>query len=409
MASDQTAQPGLKRSLTLPLVTLYGLGVTIGAGIYVLVGVTAGRAGMSAPLAFIAAAFVMSFSAASYSELSGRLPVSAGEAAFVDKAFSLRWLSLAAGLGIVAAGVVSAAAICVGSVGYVQQFIPLPPHVLVPLIVLLMTTIAAVGILESVTLAAIFTALEILGLIAVVAGGFHSQPDMLTRLPEVVEGAGNWAMWAGVLSAGVIAFFAFIGFEDIVNVAEEVIEPERTMPWAIGLTLVISTLLYVLVAYVAVMSVPIPELAASDAPLSLLFSEVTPFPALLIAGVASVATLNGVIVQEVMASRVLYGLSNLGHLPGWLAHVHAVTRTPLKATLLVGMVILVLAMAVPLEALAEWTSRVTLSVFALVNWALIRIKWSEPETPEGVFRVPMWVPVAGLAACLGFLGSSFVL
>lgn len=410
MASEETtAQPGLKRSLTLPLITLYGLGVTIGAGIYVLVGVTAGRAGMSAPLAFIAAAFVMSFSAASYSELSGRLPVSAGEAAFVDKAFSRAWLSLAAGLGIVAAGVVSAAAICVGSVGYVQQFVPLPPQVLVPLIVLLMTSIAAIGIMESVGLAAVLTALEILGLIAVIIGGFYSQPDMLMRLPEVVEGAGNWAMWAGVLSAGVIAFFAFIGFEDIVNVAEEVIEPERTMPWAIGLTLVISTLLYVLVAYVAVMSVPIDTLASSDAPLSLLFSEVTAFPALLIAGIASLATLNGVIVQEVMASRVLYGLSNLGHLPGWLSHVHDVTRTPLKATLLVGAIILVLAMAVPLEALAEWTSRVTLSVFALVNWALIRIKWTEPETPEGVFRVPMWVPMAGLAACLGFLGSSFVL
>jgi amino acid transporter len=110
-----------------------------------------------------------------------------------------------------------------------------------------------------------------------------------------------------------------------------------------------------------------------------------------------------------MASRVLYGLSNLGHLPAWLSHVHYVTRTPLNATLLVGGIILVLAMAVPLEALAEWTSRVTLSVFSLVNWALIRIKWTVPETPEGVFRVPMWVPVTGLAACLGFLVSSFVL
>jgi APA family basic amino acid/polyamine antiporter len=409
MASEQTGHTTLKRSLTLPLVTLYGLGVTIGAGIYVLVGVTAGRAGMSAPLAFIAAAFVMSFSAASYSELSGRLPVSAGEAAFVDKAFSLRWLSLAAGLGIVAAGVVSAAAICVGSVGYVQQFVPLPPHILIPLIVVIMTAIAAVGIMESVGLAAILTALEILGLVAVIAGGFHAQPDMLVRLPEVFEGAGNWAMWAGVLSAGVIAFFAFIGFEDIVNVAEEVVEPERTMPWAIGLTLVISTILYVLVAYVAVMSVPIEKLAASTAPLSLLFSQVTAFPALLIAAIASLATLNGVIVQEVMASRVLYGLSNLGHLPGWLAHVHGWTRTPLKATLLIGAIILVLALAVPLEALAEWTSRVTLSVFALVNWALIRIKLDEPEPPAGVVRVPMWVPVAGLVACLGFLGSSFVL
>jgi APA family basic amino acid/polyamine antiporter len=409
MASEQAAHPTLKRSLTLPLVTLYGLGVTIGAGIYVLVGVTAGRAGMSAPLAFIAAAFVMSFSAASYSELSGRLPVSAGEAAFVEKAFARGWLSLAAGLGIVAAGVVSAAAICVGSVGYVEQFVPLPAHILIPIIVALMTAIAAVGIMESVGLAAILTALEILGLIAVVAGGFHTQPDMLARMPEVLEGAGNWAMWAGVLSAGVIAFFAFIGFEDIVNVAEEVIEPEHTMPWAIGLTLVISTILYVLVAYVAVMSVPIETLAASTAPLSLLFSQVTAFPALLIAGIASLATLNGVIVQEVMASRVLYGLSNLGHLPGWLGQVNERTRTPLKATLLIGATILVLAMAVPLEALAEWTSRVTLSVFALVNGALIRIKLKEPEPPEGVFRVPMWVPVAGLAACLGFLGSSFVL
>jgi amino acid transporter len=401
-------KPQLRRALTLPLVTLYGLGVTIGAGIYVLVGITAGRAGTAAPFAFLLAAFVMAFSAASYAELSGRLPVSAGEAAYVHAGFNRRFLSLAAGLGIVAAGTVSAAAICVGSVGYVQQFVPLPASVLIPAIVIIMTIAASIGVVESVGLAATFTAIEIAGLVAVVFAGFHADPGLLVRLPAELPDMNSAVVWSGIVSASVIAFFAFIGFEDIVNVAEEAKRPEWTMPWAIGLTLVISTVLYVLVTVVAVMSVPVADLAASPAPLSLLFDRVTRFPPLLIAGIASLATLNGVIVQVVMASRVLYGLSNLELLPRFVGTVHPVTRTPLIATLMVGVTILALAVLIPLENLAEWTSRVTLGVFALVNAALVRLKLAGTPAPEGALVVPVWVPAVGSLVCLALLAASFL-
>jgi amino acid transporter len=139
-----------------------------------------------------------------------------------------------------------------------------------------------------------------------------------------------------------------------------------------------------------------------------LFDRVTQFPPLLIAGIAAIATLNGVIVQEVMASRILYGLSNLGLLPGWFARVSPTTQTPLLATVLIGLAILMLAMLVPLEILAEWTSRVTLAVFALVNGALVRIKLAGTPAPAGVMTVPFWVPSVGLLVCLAFLAGSFV-
>jgi basic amino acid/polyamine antiporter, APA family len=114
------------RSLTLTHAVLYGLGVTIGAGIYVLVGIAAGRSGMHAPLAFLAAAIAMAFSAASFAELGTRMPVSASEAAYVKAAFQREWLSLGVGLLVIVTAMVSAATISVGSAGYVSVFIPLP-------------------------------------------------------------------------------------------------------------------------------------------------------------------------------------------------------------------------------------------------------------------------------------------
>ena len=121
----QPSPKRLTRSLTLTHAVLYGLGVTVGAGIYVLVGVAAGRSGMHAPLAFIGAALVMGFSAASFAELGTRMPVSASEAAYIQAAFKREWLSLGVGLLVVATAIISAATICVGSAGYIGVFLPL--------------------------------------------------------------------------------------------------------------------------------------------------------------------------------------------------------------------------------------------------------------------------------------------
>ena len=402
MASRTSTQqpPGLKRALGLTLVVLYGLGVTIGAGIYVLIGATAGQAGLYAPVSFCIAALVMAPTAASFAELSSRMPVSAGEAAYVRAGLNSRGLALAVGLLVVTAGVVSAAAVAIGATGYISVFIEAPESVIVTLVVLAMGLAAAWGILESVSLAGVLTLVEIGGLALIVVAGIGHDPSILLRLGEVVPHSFDPVIWSGVFSAGLLAFFAFIGFEDLVNIAEEVKNPLKVLPWAIFLTLTLSTLIYVAVVSVAVLSVPVGGLAASKAPLGYVYERVTGGSPLVISAIAIVATLNGIIVQMIMASRVLYGLSAQGDLPEILSQVSSATRTPLIATALVTAIILVFALVFPIEGLAEMTSRVTLTIFSLVNLALLSLKLREDTHPEGMFTVALWVPVAGLGLSL---------
>jgi len=400
--------PGLKRVLGLTLVVLYGLGVTIGAGIYVLIGATAGQAGIYAPVSFCIAALVMAPTAASFAELSSRMPVSAGEAAYVREGLNSRGLALIVGLLVVTAGVVSAAAVAIGAAGYISVFIEAPDGLIISLVVLAMGLAAAWGILESVFLAGVLTLIEIGGLAVIVVAGIGNDPSIVLRFGEVVPGSFDPLIWSGVFSAGLLAFFAFIGFEDLVNIAEEVKEPLKVLPWAIFLTLVLSTLIYVSVVSIAVLSVPLEGLAASKAPLGYVYERVTGGSSLVISAIAVVATLNGIIVQMIMASRVLYGLSAQGDLPGILSQISPATRTPLIATALVAAIILVLSLAFPIEGLAEMTSRVTLTIFSLVNLALLRLKLREDAPPEDIFTVGLWVPVAGLSASLLLLAHDAI-
>jgi amino acid transporter len=404
-----TDRPRLARRLTLTHAVLYGLGVTIGAGIYVLIGTMAGRAGVHAPIAFLLAALVMGLTAAAYAELAVRFPVSAGAAAFTGIAFASPRVTLGVGVLTAFIGTVSAAAIAIGCAGYIRVFVDLPPALTISLVVLAMAAVAAWGIRESVTFAGVMTLIEIGGLVAIIVGALATKPEIVREVAQVLPPLSSHAVWIGLIGASMMAFFAFIGFEDIANIAEEVQEPAHTLPRAIFLTLGIATLLYVLVAVTAVLVVPPAELAASKAPLAIVFERVSPLPAVTFAGIAVIATLNGIIVQMIMVSRVLYGLADRGVLPAPLAHVHPVTQTPLLATALVAAATLALALAFPLEALAETTSRITLVVFALVNAALVRIKLEAEPDPAGsdAFRVPLWVPVAGALSCTGFLIAGF--
>jgi len=399
---------GLKRVLGLTLVVLYGLGVTIGAGIYVLIGATAGEAGMYAPIAFCIAALVMAPTAASFAELSSRMPVSAGEAAYIREGLNSRMLALGVGLLVVTAGVVSAATIAIGAAGYIGVFIEAPAWLMTMAVVMAMGMAAAWGILESVVLAGVLTLIEIGGLILIVVVGIENNPSILTRAGELVPGSFDPLIWSGIFSAGLLAFFAFIGFEDLVNIAEEIKNPLKVLPWAIFLTLLLSTLIYIAVVSVAVLSVPLDGLAASKAPLGFVYERVTGGSPLVISAIAIVATLNGIIVQMIMASRVLYGLSAQGDLPGFLAQVSPATRTPLIATGLVVAIVLVLSLAFPIGGLAEMTSRVTLTIFSLVNLALLRLKLRGDSAPEGIFTVGLWVPVTGLLASLLLLAHDAI-
>ncbi len=392
------ASPRLVRSLTLTHAVLYGLGVTIGAGIYVLVGIAAGRSGMHAPLAFVGAALVMAFSAASFAELGTRMPVSASEAAYVQAAFRRDWLSLSVGLLVVATATVSAATISAGSAGYLAVFLPVAAPWIISGVVLAMGIVACLATAQSVTFAGIMTLVEVGGLVLIIVAALGHGTDVVTRLPEIWPSAGDPTAWIGIAGTALIAVFAFIGFEHLVNVAEELKEPNRTLPRALFLTLGLTALVYALVVWVAVTAVPPQELARSSAPLALVFEQLTGMPLVTMSAIATVATLNGVIVHMIMIARVIYGLADQGSLPKFLAKLNSVTHTPLLATAIGVCAILLLALAVPLAGLADLTARLTLVVFAIVNLALIRIKRRNETPPLGAFICPRWVPFAGLAS-----------
>ena len=397
MVENPAVTPGLRRRLGLVGLTLYGLGVTIGAGIYVLIGQVAGLAGAAAPFAFLLAAAVAGLTAMSFAELSVRLPHSAGEAVYVRQGLGSPALSLATGLGVALTGTVAASAVLIGASGYIATLLPVAPWMIATVLVVLLCALALWGIAESVAAIGIVTLIEIGGLIVILA---VATPATLGGDPWPVAGSVPLAA-TGFIGAVVVAFFAFIGFEDMVNVVEEVRAPQRTMPLAIALTLVTTTLLYVSLACVAMGVAGPAELAASSAPLALVFERATGLSAAPFAVVAGFATVNGVLVLMIMASRVFYGLSRQGSLPAFLGGVWSRTGTPAAATLLVAAIVLACALTLPLALLAQVTSMLTLASFTLVNVALIALK--RRVTGGSGFRVPAWWPWLAALASAGVL------
>jgi amino acid transporter len=396
-------EPTLRRSLTLPLLVLYGLGTTIGAGIYALIGKAAGRAGLYLPFSFLVALALASFTAFSFAELAARLPRAAGAALYVREGLRSDRLSLAVGAMVIAAASISAAAIANGAAGYLGVFVAAPRPLLVILFVLVLALIATWGIAESVAAASLVTVLEIGGLCLVIAGGAAGIAGSETRLVDLVPPL-DTTVWAGVFAGAVLAFYAFIGFEDMVNVAEEVKDVTRTLPLAIVITLAATTLLYFVLAVVAVLAVPPAELAAAEAPLALVFARGSGLSGEFVGAVAVLAVLNGALIQIIMASRMLYGLAEQGLVAAAFGRIHRRTRTPHLATAAVSAGVLALALAFPIETLAETTSLVMLTIFAFVNLALLALKRRRPP-PAGVFAVPLWVPAAGATVSAGFAGA----
>jgi len=406
--AGETEGATLKRSLTLPLVVLYGLGTTVGAGIYVLIGKVAGLSGFLTPMAFLTAAAIMAFTVFSFAELAARFPESAGEAVYVYQGFRIRLLSVLVGLAVAFMGIVSSGAIIHGFIGYLGQFLEAPAHWEIVAVVVVLTALAAWGITESVAVAATATIIELGGLLLVIGGA-------MTRLPEAqIDWSGffvpgDTAAWSGIFAGALLAFYAFIGFEDMVNIAEEVKDVRRSLPKAILLTLVITTVLYVVLAMAAVSVVPLQILAASDAPLALLFQRSTGMSPALVSAIALVAVLNGALIQIIMAARVLYGLSKQGWLPQIFGRIHRTRRTPVNATVFVGLTVLAFTLLLPIVTLARITSLFMLAIFVLINLALWRVKVrNRDDVTQPCY--PIWVPVLGFVASAGFLaGQLYVL
>lgn len=396
-------QPELRRAIGPTLLSLYGLGTILGAGIYVIVGEVAAVAGSALPAAFALAALLAGISAFSFAEWSSRLPRSAGEAAYVAAGLRRDWLAKCVGVGVIAAGIVSSGAIARGFVGYLGVFVALPNSVVIVVLVTTLTALALWGIAESLTAAAIATLIEIVGLLYVIVLGADAwstlSDEWRSFLPSNQAGVG------AVLGGTLLAFYAFIGFEDMVNVAEEVREPRKTLPKSIVFVLVTSSILYLVLAITLTLALPIEDLAASSAPLALLV-ERSGGSTQLIALVALFAVVNGALIQIIMGSRVLYGMAQQGYLWRGFGKITAKTQTPYVATITVGMTVMALALAFPVGRLAGVTSLIALTVFALVNLSLWVAKGSPQSRPP--FCVPRALPLLGAVLSLGLLAFQLV-
>lgn len=389
----------LQRRVGLGLLTFYGLGVMVGAGIYVLTGAVAGQVGTATWVVFLMAGALAAPSALSFAELSARMPEAAGEVAYLRAAFGREGLAMLVGLAIIAAGTFSAAAVLRGGVGYLGVVAPVPMPIGIVALGMLLVGIAIVGVVESLVFAAVLTTIEVLGLVGVVLAGFLAPPvEVFSTDPLGSGGVTFGVLWGAVA----LAFFAFIGFEDMVNLAEEVKNPTTTLPRAILLALVAVTFLYAIVGYAATRAVPPEVLGASDQPLALVWQAGFGGSGAALAAIAVIAALNGVLAQIVMAARVLFGMGRRGGAFARFHTAHPRFGTPVLGTGLVGGVVILSALVLPVASLAELSASVLLCVFVLVNAALIALKRRQPDAP---FRVPVavpWIGATGSALALAF-------
>lgn len=379
----------LPKRLSTGLLIAYGVGIMVGAGIYVLVGHAAGAAGIWAPLAFLLAGVVAVPSALSFAELSSRIPEAAGDSAYVEAGLHQHWLAMLVGFINIVAGVIGGAAVLRGGVGYLTALVEVDPLWAMVGFGAFLTLVAVIGAVESLAFAAVLTVIEVAGLGMVIWAGFSAPVSADWAAPVSLH-------LPGVFAASIFAFFAFLGFDDLVNMAEEARDPARQMPRAILWSLAITSALYALVTWAAVRAVPLEALAASERPLALVWSAATGDAARFLSVIAVFAALNGVLAQMVMAARVLFGLGRRSPLLSVFTKAHRRFGTPVLATVLAGALTVGAALALPVATLAEYTTLALLVVFVIVNAALIGVKRQPTPSP---FSVPGWVP------WLGILGS----
>lgn len=397
MSSSDGGTPGLKRALGLWPLVFFGLGTIIGAGIYVLVGEVARVAGPWTPLSFLLAAALAGLTGLSYAELVTRYPEAAGAAAFVAQGLRSDWAGRLVGLAVALVAGVAAASIASGSIGYIQAFVPLPREALLATVIGGFTVIACFRVTESVGVAALMSVIEVGGLVIVVAIGLPALGEWPARLAEMPAPADIAVTASGIGAGAFIAFFAFIGFETLANMAEETREVGRTLPRAILISIALAALLYGLVSLVSVAAVPLAALTESEVPLALVAARAGPAMGHALTAIAIIATTNGVLIEIVMMSRLAYGMARRGWVPPWLGVVNPRTRAPARASLAAGAFVALLAFAVPFEHLVAATSSITLAIFVAVNLALWRLKRREPR-PELPFRAPTWLPLAAAGA-----------
>lgn len=369
--TPKLSELALKRVLTLPLLVFYGVGVTVGAGIFTLIAEITKLAGDHAHFSFIVAGIIAAFTSGSYALLANAFPRAAGEAIFVKYGIGVKAGHIV-GYSVVAVAISTTAVISLGVAGYIHNLLGIPEFVTVLVILLALSGIAAIGVKESVIVAAVITLIEVGTLLVVIFFGLPFAIES-PRIGEVLSWPGGMTEWSAILSGSFLAFFAFIGFEDIENLAEETNDAQRTIPIAIILTLLISVVIYALVAIIAASWPDRDTFISSHAPLADLFEQASGYDGAYISVLASIAMTNGILIQIIMASRVLYGMASENMAPIWFRGLHHKRQTPNRAILFVGAISAILAVSFPIIQIAELTSLIVLCIFTAVNLSLFFI------------------------------------
>lgn len=391
----------LKRSIGLFESVMYGVGLIVGAGIYVIIGKAAGLAGNSLWLSFLIASFVAALTGLAYAELATMFPKEAAEYNYTKNAFNKRFAFMV-GWIIICTDILAIATVALGFSSYFSFFFPISIPLIATCLVLLMAFINFSGIKQSSRFNILLTGLSLLGLIIIIYAAVpHFGSVNYFSMPNGLK---------GVFMAGGLIFFAFLGFEDIVNMAEETKNPKKNIPKAIILSILITTVLYVLVA-LSVVSLTSPALLAeSEAPLALAVSKVFVNADVLLAFIALCATGSTVLILSIVASRMIYGMAAGGSLPWSLAKICRKTKTPYLAILLNTIAVIIFLNLKSLSTLASMTNFGILLMFAVINASLIWLRYKQPNRKRA-FKVPLNIgrmPIPslfGLLFCLVMLFS----
>lgn len=386
----------LERRLGPVAVSLSGIGIILGAGIYVLVGEAAGEAGNSVWLAFVIGALVAAPTGLAFAELAAMFPEAGAAASYTREAFGVRAAFLTGWFDI-AVSTVGAAAVALGFGGYLDDIASLGSTPMAIAVLLACGAIAYVGVRETATVAIAFTLAEAAGLVFVIVVGLPNVGD--TDLFLLEQG------WIGVLGAGSLVYFAYQGFEEIATLSEETIEPRKNIPRAIVVAVIVTTTLYVLVAIAAVSSIPWQDLADSDAPLADVVEVVAGDRwADAITAIALFATFNTVLLLIATGARISYGMARRRLLPEVFGRVSATRRTPWVATLVITTVAVLLATAGDIGFIAQVTNFAVFGLFSIVNAAVIALRRARPTT-ERPFRLPGSINGVPVIAVIGLAGN----
>ena len=398
--ADDGHSPALQRTIGPVQLTLYALGSMLGAGIYGLIGKAAGQMGNAVWLSFMVAVVAALLTALSYASLGSRHPRAGGAAYVTQRAYGIPILSFMVGLALVCSGLTSVATqsrVFAENLSKLTGIESLPIRLIALGFVMLLAGLVFRGIRESMWVNVVCTLIEAAGLLLVVAVGMSFWGSV--NYFETPQETSDSSLVLLVIQGAVLTFFAFIGFEDTINVAEEVKNPQTTLPLALVAATLIAAVLYVAIAVTAVSVVPAQELADAPSPLSKVMEGAAPnFPPIILVLITMFAVANTALVNYITASRLMYGMAKQGLLPARLGEVHATRQTPHIATLVLFAVVAPLALFGGISELASATVLLLLVVFAIVNGALIILK-RRPGEMKGAFEVPLFVPIGGAAIC----------